>query len=305
MTSNLFKFPLISVVIPTSNSALYLSDAINSVFNQTYTNWELLVIDNYSSDDTDKILAEFSNLRMNVFKVNNNGVIAISRNIGLAHAKGEWVAFLDSDDYWTEDKLQVCSKYFLQGIDLVYHDLRIFGEILKHKDNRKIKSRQLKMPVTSDLLLRGNTISTSSVIVRKTVIDSVGGMNEAPELIGTEDYNTWLKISKQTEGFTHVRKALGFYRLHGANISDMKSYSPPRAAIAEFEGVLSKKGLQKLELNFLYTSARLSYLSGNYSEAKISLNKVIRAKYFRYALKALWMLSVGRTLIIVHKFKKT
>ena len=304
MTSNLFKFPLISVVIPTSNSALYLSDAIRSVLNQTYTNWELLIIDNHSSDDTDKILAEFSNLQMNVFKVNNNGTIAISRNIGLDHAKGEWVAFLDSDDYWTKDKLQVCSKYFLQGTDLVYHDLRIFGKNLKLQDKRKIKSRQLKVPVTSDLLLRGNTIATSSVIVRKTAIDSVGGMNEAPELIGTEDYNTWLKISKQTEGFKHVKKVLGFYRLHEENISNMKSYSPPSAAIAEFVGILTRKEHQKLELNFIYTSARLNYLSGKYSEAIIGLNKVIRTRHFQYVLKALWMLSVGRVFITLHKFQK-
>jgi glycosyltransferase involved in cell wall biosynthesis len=304
MTSNLSKVPLITVVIPTFNSALYLSNAIKSIFNQTYTNWELLVIDNHSSDDTDEILAEFSNLQMKVFKINNNGCIAISRNIGLTHAKGEWLAFLDSDDYWAEDKLQTCSKYFLPSVDLIYHDLKIIDEGLKLQSIKKIKSRQLKVPVTVDLLLKGNTIATSSVIVRKTAIDSVGGMNDAPELIGTEDYNTWLKISQQTEGFKHVGKVLGFYRLHEANISNMKAYAPPHAAIAEFVDILSKKEHEKLELNFLYTSARLKYLSGSHSEAKISLDKLIRTKHFRYALKALWMLSVVRILTIVQKFHR-
>jgi glycosyltransferase involved in cell wall biosynthesis len=304
MTINLFKAPLITVVIPTYNHALYLRSAIKSVLNQTYTNWEIIVVDNYSTDETDKVLAEFSNLPMNTFKVNNHGTIAISRNIGCAHAKGEWIAFLDSDDYWTDDKLHICSKYLAPGVDLIYHDLKIFNESLKLQKNRKIKSRQLKRPVTIDLLLKGNTIATSSVMVRKTALDAVGGMNETPELIGTEDYNTWLKISKQTEGFKHVGKALGFYRLHEANISNMKAYAPPRAAIAEFVEILSKKERQKIELNFLYTSARLNYLSGNYSEAKISLDKVIRTKHFQYALKALWMLNVVRVFRRAQKFPK-
>jgi len=262
------------------------------------------VIDNHSTDDTDQILAEFSDLRMSVFKVVNNGSIAISRNKGCSYAKGEWLAFLDSDDYWAEDKLETCSKYFLLGVDLIYHNLKIFGESLKPQDNKKIKSRQLKTPVTIDLLLRGNTIATSSVVVRKTAIESVGGMNEAPELIGTEDYNTWLKISQQTEGFKHVGKELGFYRIHEANISNMKAYTPPRAAIADFVTRLSNKERWKLESSFMYASARLTYLSGNHSEAKISLKNVIRSKHFRYALKALWMLTAAHLFTMVQNFRK-
>lgn len=304
MTSKLPKVPLISVVIPTYNSAHYLGNAIKSVFNQTYTNWELLVVDNHSTDDTDQILAEFSNLRMNVFKVINSGSIAISRNKGCAHAKGEWLAFLDSDDYWAEDKLQICSKYFLPDVDLIYHDLKIFDESLKRQVNKKIKSRQLKTPVTIDLLLKGNTIATSSVVVRKTAIDSVEGMNEAPELIGTEDYNTWLKISQRTNGFKHIGKTLGYYRLHEANISNIKAYTPPRAAIAEFESKLSIKERQKLESSFLYTSARLTYLSGNHSKAKVNLKEIIHTKHIQYALKALWMLSTGQVFTIVQNFRR-
>jgi glycosyltransferase involved in cell wall biosynthesis len=305
MTSDLFTTPLITVVIPTYNHALYLRRAIKSVINQTYKNWELLVIDNHSTDETDIILSEFSNLPMAVFKVNNRGSIAISRNIGSAHAQGEWIAFLDSDDYWTDDKLQVCSTYFTPDVDLIYHDLKIFDESLKLQKNKKTKSRQLKSPVTIDLLLKGNPIATSSVLVRKTTLDAVGGMNEAPQLIGTEDYNTWLRISRQTERFKYVAEALGSYRLHEANISNVKAYAPPRAAIADFLGILSEKQHKKLEFTFLYIGARLNYLSGRHSEARMSLEKVIRSKHFRYALKALWMLSAGFLNTKVEKLRKT
>lgn len=294
--------PLVSVVIPTYNHAGYLADAIQSVFSQTYTNWELFVIDNYSTDATDTVLAQFRSPRMTVLKVHNNGSIAVSRNIGYIQAHGEWVAFLDSDDYWTEDKLVESSKYFIPSVDLIYHNLKVLNEMILSPTTEMIKSRKVKSPVFYDLLFKGNTVATSSVVVRKSMLDKIGGMCELPEMTGTEDYNTWLKISKQTEGFKHIGKALGFYRLHKANISNVKAYAPPRAAIAEFVDTLSKKEQQKLELIYVYSSGRLNYLSGNHSEAKISLDKVIRSKYPRYALKALWMLSVGRVLVIVRKF---
>jgi glycosyltransferase involved in cell wall biosynthesis len=242
--------------------------------------------------------------KVNLIRMSHSGNPGILRKLGVSRSTAKYVAFLDSDDYWTEDKLQICSKYFLPDVDLIYHDLKIFDESLKLQDNKKIKSRQLKTPVTIELLLKGNTIATSSAVVRKTVIDSVGGMNEAPEFIGTEDYNTWLKISQKTEGFKHIGRELGYYRLHEANISNMKAYTPPRAAIAEFVVKLSNKERQKLESSFLYTSARLTYLSGDHSEAKITLKKLIRTKHFRYVLKALWMLSAAYLFSMVHNFRK-
>jgi len=290
MTNYASSNPLITIVIPTFNHADYLKEAIASVFSQTYSNWELFVVDNNSTDNTDEILSQFTHPRMTILKVHNNGSIAMSRNMGCNHAQGEWVAFLDSDDSWSENKLLECSKFFISEVDLIYHDLKLIGENPQSKAKKAIESRQVKIPVTLDLLLKGNTIATSSVVVRKSAIDSVGGMSEAPELRGIEDYNTWLKISKQTEGFKHIQKALGYYRLHGTNISNMNAFAPPRAAIAEFLPTLSQNQRQQIEINFLYTAATLNYLSGNHSEAKNGLKKVIRTKHLTYVIKSLWML---------------
>ena len=105
----MYKFkPLVSIIIPTFNHANYLSKALQSVLHQTYTNWEAIVIDNYSTDDTDSVITRYNDHRIKYLKIHNGGVIAKSRNAGIKSAKGDWIAFLDSDDTWTSDKLDTC-----------------------------------------------------------------------------------------------------------------------------------------------------------------------------------------------------
>ena len=92
--------PLVSVVIPTYNHAYLLKDALHSVICQTYTNIEIIVIDNNSVDDTEEVVLSFLDPRIIFKKINNNGIIAASRNMGILIAKGDYIAFLDSDDIW-------------------------------------------------------------------------------------------------------------------------------------------------------------------------------------------------------------
>jgi len=117
---------LISVVIPTYNRADDLKKAIESVINQTYADWELLVIDNHSTDHTREIIDNINDKRIRLFEIDNQGVIAASRNLGINNSKGKYVAFLDSDDIWTEDKLEKSMFWLNQGYDVVYHDMDIF-----------------------------------------------------------------------------------------------------------------------------------------------------------------------------------
>ena len=97
--------PLVSIVIPTYNHANYLSKALQSIVDQTYTNWEAIIIDNHSLDDTEKLINQYSDPRIKYLKVHNFGIIAKSRNEGIRVAKGDWIAFLDSDDYWEKNKI--------------------------------------------------------------------------------------------------------------------------------------------------------------------------------------------------------
>ena len=105
--STQFK-PLVSIVIPTYNHAKFISKALKSILDQTFKDWEAIIIDNQSTDQTNDILSKYSDPRIKSYKIDNNGIIAKSRNLGIKLSKGKWIAFLDSDDWWTSEKLEVC-----------------------------------------------------------------------------------------------------------------------------------------------------------------------------------------------------
>ena len=102
------NLPLISIIIPTYNHAKYLGRALRSIVDQSFSSWEAIIIDNFSKDNTEDVVKSFPNNKIKYFRLNNNGVIAKSRNFGILKARGEWIAFLDSDDWWTKNKLQIC-----------------------------------------------------------------------------------------------------------------------------------------------------------------------------------------------------
>ena len=282
--------PLISIVIPTFNHANYLSKALQSVLHQTYTNWEAIVIDNHSTDDTGKVINKFNDHRINYLKIQNNGVIAKSRNIGINSAKGDWVAFLDSDDLWTNNKLKTCIESINNQVDLIYHDLEVTSNrriFFKGKIN---KTRQLKKPVLIDLLVNGNAISNSSVIVRKKILIEIGLMDENKELIAAEDYNTWLKISNFTDQFLYLPKKLGYYYIHHEGISQKDMSIPTQKATQDFLHILNNKQKKKIEANIKYISGRFNYLNFNYNQAKKDLLFVLKSSSFKLRLKSLIMI---------------
>ena len=104
------KEVLFSIILPTFNRSGFVKKAIQSVINQDYKNWELIIIDNYSKDNTEELVKQFSDERIIFKKLKNDGVIARSRNFGIKLAKGEYIAFLDSDDWWYSQKLKTVNK---------------------------------------------------------------------------------------------------------------------------------------------------------------------------------------------------
>jgi glycosyltransferase involved in cell wall biosynthesis len=285
--------PLITVGIPSYNHAKFLAKCLNSVIYQTYPNLEVIVVDNYSTDGTDDILSGFSDHRISVIKINNLGSIAMSRNTILDKSRGEWIAFLDSDDWWKEDKLEKCSHNFRPGIDLIYHDLIIVDETTDRSQSMSIKSRKLEKPVFKDLIIKGNTIATSSVVVRKTILSKVNGMNESEEMFGIEDFNTWLKISQITEGFKHIPENLGFYRIHNNNASLAKKFIRPSAAFIEFLPLLSKKEISAMNNNYDFASARLNFIAKNGNASKKDLVSLIKHGRLKNRINAFYMLLVS------------
>ena len=268
--------PLVSVVIPTFNHASYLGRALQSVLDQTYTNWEAIVIDNHSTDKTDEVMASFADPRIIYLKIHNNGVIAESRNVGIRAAKCEWIAFLDSDDWWTVDKLQVCFDCINEKVDLVYHDLKMFIDPPSLFKRKYIKSRQIIKPVLKDLLLKGNTIATTSVVVRKSLLEQICGMDESVEMIAAEDYNTWLRIAQLTDNFLHIPKSLGYYLFHTENISRKNIEELLDTVCKEFMYLLEPQEKVIYHAVVYYTVALHDFYHGRDSIAKKKLPYSIR-----------------------------
>lgn len=120
---------LVSIIMPSWNTAKWISESIESVINQTYKNWELIIVDDCSTDNTDEIVKLFSDKRIKFFKNEKNSGAALTRNRALREAQGEWIAFLDSDDLWNPDKLEKMIS-FMQSNNYVfaYHNYEKIDE---------------------------------------------------------------------------------------------------------------------------------------------------------------------------------
>ena len=132
--------------MPTYNNGAFLDTAVNSVLKQTIRDFELIIVDNFSTDNTSKIIRNFKDKRIKYFKFKNKGIIAASRNLGISKSKGKYLAFIDSDDKWYENKLEVCLNY-LRLIQNFFFILWILKNIKKYfviKKFLKITSLILK-----------------------------------------------------------------------------------------------------------------------------------------------------------------
>tara|TARA_B100000795_G_scaffold269901_1_gene261020 strand:+ start:4590 stop:5495 length:906 start_codon:yes stop_codon:yes gene_type:complete len=290
--------PLVSIIIPTYNHGHFLGRALQSIVDQTYSNWEVYIVDGNSTDNTTEVVENFIDPRIKYLKTEIKGSIAASRNVGIEAASGEWIAFLDSDDWWKVDKLETCLKYITEEVvDLIYHDMEIKYINKGFFNRKKTNSRQLKKPILIDLLVVNNPIYNSSVVVRKKLLNKIDGLDEKLELVAVEDYHTWLRIAKLTNNFFYLPYTLGYYLIHDQNISRKDMSIPTRHAVSEFIKILTQKQKLKLEANMKYTSGRFNYINCNYKKAKKELFFAFKNGNNSIKLRSLIML-----IIIPFKF---
>jgi glycosyltransferase involved in cell wall biosynthesis len=206
-----------SIIIPTYNRGARIKYALDSLLNQTYKNFEVLICDDGSTDNTKEIVETFSGkLDLQYFWNENSGGPARPRNIGIRASKGDWVCFLDSDDWWYPEKLSVCME-FCNDANVIYHDMDIYSS--SGKGWLKLRGRYLKGNTFESLLLDRNAICNSSAMLRRSLIDQAGFISESQHLFAVEDYDYWLRISKITDRFKYIPKSLGGYWVGSQNIS--------------------------------------------------------------------------------------
>jgi glycosyltransferase involved in cell wall biosynthesis len=182
--------PLVTVIIPTYNRGWIVQEAIDSVLNQDFSDYELIVVDDGSNDNTREILESYGKA-ITVLQQSNRGVSA-ARNRGIAEAAGRLIAFLDSDDLWLPGKLTTQVKFFEENADAVINQTqeiwirngaRVNPKKRHHKFSGMIFERSLALCL----------VSPSAVMIKKSLFDAVGGFDE--QLPACEDYDLWLRIS--------------------------------------------------------------------------------------------------------------
>ncbi|MDC1382725.1 glycosyltransferase [Candidatus Puniceispirillum sp.] len=261
---------IVSVIIPTYNQADYLSEALNSLLSQSFKLWEAFVVDNYSDDHTATVLASFNDSRIKTIQYSNNGIIAASRNIALKMSKAPFIAFLDSDDTWTSEKLSKCLKILGEGFDLVCH-----GEawVENGSKTRHVLYGPATLATYEKLLFSRNCISTSAVVLSRDFLKKVGLFCESKEFVTAEDYDLWLRLARGGAKITFLNEILGEYRVH----SDSNSAKPlrnMRAIQAVFQHHLLTMSLKpswwhvrRRSSLIYYEGARSLQKNGNFSRA--------------------------------------
>ena len=298
--------PVVTVVIPTFNHAIYLKEALLSVCMQTYTQWEAIVINNYSFDNTIEVVNSFINsdsrIRLENFK--NNGIIAASRNRGIALARGRYIAFLDSDDTWHTEKLEKCMEHFIDDVGLVCHGLRMVG-----KEERNVFAGPEKKATFNALLYQGNCITPSATIVVKAALESVNFFSEDKRFVTSEDYQLWVKLVKAGVKIKFVHEILGKYRIHDGNQSNsvLLHLGSVLSVINYFikedpkYGALSKIRLRRRYCTAYYGAARSMQRSGNWDKSLPLLFKGITFNPLN--IKSYMALCLG-LIIIALRLKK-
>ena len=201
---------LVSIIMPAYNTGKYIKDSIDSVLAQTYENWELIIVDDCSTDDTEQILGSYTDPRIRFLQNEKNSGAAVSRNYGLREAKGRWIAFLDSDDTWHPEKLEKQVRFMEEtGYKFTYTDYRIQlnGTWLPYVyyGPDKVNKRKMK-----DYCY----FSTITVMYDREYV----GLIQIEPVRKNNDYAMWLRIIEKTPCY-RLPECLSYYIKHDGSIS--------------------------------------------------------------------------------------
>jgi len=215
---------LISIIIPTYNRASFLLDCVNSILNQTYTEFEIIIVSDGSTDNSKEEIAKLNDSRVKFIELDKNyGYPAKARNEGIKLSKGDFIAFCDDDDLWEKEKLEKQILKINQGYNFIFTGYKymdksksllyefylnfIVGTII---NNLHPKISYLFLSIT-------NPIVNSSVLVQKSLISNIL-FNESISYRASEDYQLWIQIYDMSKPF-YLRDELVLYRIHENNIS--------------------------------------------------------------------------------------
>ena len=267
MNNQFSKEPLVSIVMNCFNGEAYLNESIKSVLSQTYGNWELIFWDNQSTDSSAKIFKSYKDQRFEYFYANEHTSLYKARNLAIEKSKGDFISFLDVDDLWDKNKLELQMTYFNnQEVGVVFSNFWVF----KKKD---VKKKRLyankKLPrgnVYNELVNNYNVGILTTVIRKKFYLKLKKNFDERFSIAG--DFDLFLRLSKICL-FESIQKPLAFYRLHGSNLSTFnkeKEIEEVEMWLKENKPNLSDLQMKKLQKIVDYRKFVNCKIDGKYRE---------------------------------------
>jgi len=291
--NNYNEEPLVSVIIPTYNSAKFISGSVSSVTNQTYSNIEILIIDDGSTDNTEAVVQALSGPIRYIKQINSGPSSA--RNRGIAQSKGKYIAFLDVDDEWEPSKIESQVIFFENDKNL---SIVATGYVRCDAGLSPVETIVLAIPsknrgvVPFRMLLEKNQLLTSSIMIKKQTLDECGFFDE--KIYFGEDWDLWVRTA-QLGGIGYIQTPLAKYRAHGGGLTgklDDKN-------MQDWLAVIKKNKLRATnwyDKNIVYRKSLSWYL---YNYAYIERVRGQRGESKRKAIKSaiVWPFSI-RTLRI-------
>ncbi len=286
--------PKVSVIIPCFNGERFIRDAINNVLEQTHQEFEIIVVDDGSSDGSKRVIDNFrSEPRLRYVEHGENRGIAAARNTGIGMSRGDLIAFLDQDDLWRPQKLErqmeVMEGDDSHDIGMVFTDVEVIEQLNGKEEHRFIRAPlEINAAPRIELLkafFMKNFIPIISVMIRRYCFDEAGGFDERIRS-GADDYELCFRLAKKFR-LAHIAEPLAVKRVHGENYTDIKKLFPDDLMILGqvLEEFPEMADLRNRRLSDLYDKLAACYLrEGELERAK----KVYRqsAKYHRSNVKA-------------------
>ncbi len=208
---------LVSIITPVYNAERFVAETIKSVQAQTYTNWEMILVDDVSSDNSEKIIKEFQEKdnRIKYIKLKENSGAAVARNTAIENARGRYIAFLDSDDLWKSNKLETQINFMKEN---KYGFTFASYELMSEDGNNLNKVVKVPQKINYDGLLKNTIIGCLTVVIDRNLV----GDFKMPLLRKGQDTATWLKILKNYKYAYGINENLANYRLVKGSISSNK-----------------------------------------------------------------------------------
>ena len=249
--------PLVSIIIPVYNGEKYIEETINSVLFQTYENWELIIINNASTDGSLNIIHKFVKLdnRIKVLNLeNNSGGPADPRNIGIKNANGKYLAFLDADDLWEKNKIEKQITHIeKEQLDVAYCKIEFINSSGKKSGTIKVSKLHTllsKIFGSSFALLAINPIALSSCIIKN---QSGFYFRNNPNLQSIEDWFMWIDLSISGKQFGLLNERLVLYRLHESSVSSINGITQYYRSFHLYSALLVEEKIGFLKYLILFS----------------------------------------------------